>query len=194
MTSQTPDIQTILERLEKPMRQTPEVNRAVLGSVLLAITLPSMVLAAKMPQFKARVVCEKGEQTKAVLAALDSNQVIGRVACNEEVIVLNPIFGLAEADGALFMEPKESQSYSPTNHHFLTHITFGKQNREGWLGGSVKLLPNQRYQIVIVGRAVNKDVCDSHGGYQRTEPAAESDPLGLFKRSIVCKDGVRIPE
>jgi hypothetical protein len=169
------------------------------------ILLPALFLSARgqtnpakfeqeLPSFKGKVVCERGEQKKQVFSGLGSSQVVGVVDCDEEVILPANEVELSHVGGshALVIEPIALRSYSPSDKSFYTAIMFGKPVAQRWIKAEVKLLPNQGYEIVIVGKVVNRSVCDKHGGYSKTEPSETSDPLRLYGRFVVCKDGSRI--
>jgi hypothetical protein len=144
----------------------------------------------EMPSFRGTIECQKGESTKPVLSQPGSSQVIGHVACGEEVTLLTTEVKLSKSGGSLMIEPVPLRTYSETG--LYTPIAYGRAQIQGWVDSGVRLLPNQDYEILILGKAIDRSVCGKHGGYRRTEPPEKADPLRIRGRFAVCKDGSRI--
>lgn len=162
----------------------------VLASCWMALC-PSLL--GQVPQFKARVICGKNESMKPLFAGLSSTIKVGEAKCGEEVVLPKPDVTLVvDPYGAMVIEPHASEEYSPKLGELRAEIVLAKSARRVWLRGDVEILPNQRYEIVVLGKAIDPHLCDAHRGVERMEPSPKQDPLRLSARAVVCTDGTRI--
>lgn len=188
------------ERLERDNKwfKWLVIAAVVLGTIFSMLSVPvtlatstrrpSSIASEMIPQVKAKIACSKGKVKEAVYKGPESSEVVGYVSCGNDVKLVSPSYTLIKSGGALYLQPDVTVDW----HNFRTHIVFGKTPRDGWLQGKADILPDQRYRVVIVGRPVDRSVCENHGGYERTEAARKNDPLNLFGRFVVCRDGSRI--
>lgn len=163
----------------------------ILGAACWMALCPSLL--GQVPQFKARVICEKNERTKPLYAGLNSTMAVGEARCGEEVVLPEPDVTLViDPYGSIVIEPHASETYSPELGDLRVEIVLAKSGRRVWLSGRVEILPNQRFEIAVLGKAVDPHLCDAHHGVERIEPSPKQDPLRLSTRTVVCNDGTRI--
>jgi len=110
----------------------------------------------ELPTFTGTIRCEKGQSDVAVVAALGSSQVIGKLKCSEEVVVITNAVTLSKTNGGLAFVPESVQYYSTNDQEMYSHIAFGTPKSEGWTKAKVDVSPNQSYEILLLGKASSR--------------------------------------